>query len=49
MPGMIGLLARGDISLGDEIDHLLPCGLIDIPHKDAEGPVQGAVPKKPFL
>jgi hypothetical protein len=45
---MIELLAGRDIALGYEIDYLLPGRLIDIPHKDAEGPVQGAVPDDPF-
>ena len=47
-PGMIGLLAGGDIALGYEIDDLLPVRLIDIPHKYAEGPVLRAVPNKSF-
>jgi hypothetical protein len=45
---MIGLLAGGDIALGYEIDYLLPGRLINIPHKDAEGPVLRAVPNKSF-
>ena len=47
-PGMIGLLTGRDIALGYEIDYLLPGRLVDIPHKDAEGPVQRAVSDDPL-
>lgn len=46
-PGMIGLLAGGDIALGYEIDYLLPGRLINIPHKDADV-VLRAVSNKSF-
>ena len=45
---MIGLLAGRDIALGYEIDYLLPGRLIDIPYKDAEGPMQGGVSDDPL-